>query len=114
MSNRRSHFVRRFRTLPSAPAGVSGPGSLLALAAVLALLALMLQPTAEQAQTPPAQTEVWSATLTVEDTTPFGSVFFRGYHGGSPDVYPFGILSDDDFDFLQTSITSGPIATQRR
>ena len=57
MSKRSSHFVHRFQTLPSALAGLSGSRRLLALAAVLALLALMLLPTAVQAQadtTPPA------------------------------------------------------------
>ena len=53
MSNRSSHFVRRFQTLPSALAGVSGSRKLLALAAVLALLAVTLLPTAGQAQTGP-------------------------------------------------------------
>ena len=52
MSNRSSHFANRFQTPPSALAGVSGSRRLLALAAVLALLALMLQPAAAQAQTP--------------------------------------------------------------
>ena len=54
MSNRSSHFVHGLQTLPSVLAGVSGSRRLLALAAVLALLALMLQPTTAQAQ---AQTE---------------------------------------------------------
>ena len=55
MSKRSSHFVHRLQTLPSALAG--GPRRLPALAAVLALLALALLPTAAQAQadtTPPA------------------------------------------------------------
>ena len=51
MSDRSSHFVHRLQTLPSALAGVSGPRRLLTLAAVLALLALTLLPTAGQAQT---------------------------------------------------------------
>ena len=66
MSNRSSHFVRRFQTLRSALTGVSGSRRLLALAAVLALLALMLQPTAVQAQT---VTTVWSATLNPVSTS---------------------------------------------
>ena len=51
MSSPRSHFVHRLQTLPSALAGVSVSRRLLALAAVLALLALALQPPNAQAQT---------------------------------------------------------------
>ena len=51
MSNRSSHFVHRLQTLPSALAGVPFARRLLALATVLALLALALQPTSAQAQT---------------------------------------------------------------
>ena len=50
MSYRKSLFVNRFQTLPSALAGVSGSGRLLAH-----------QPTVAQAQT---VEEVWSSTLT--------------------------------------------------
>ena len=70
MSNRRSHFVHRLQTLPSALAG--GPRRLPALAAVLALLALLalaLLPTAAQAQadtTPPA---LASATVLADGTS---------------------------------------------
>ena len=69
MSNRSSRFVHPLQTLPSALAGMSGSGRLLALAAVFALLALMLQPTAVQAQadtTPPA---LESATVAADGTS---------------------------------------------
>ena len=56
MSNRRSRFVSRFQTLPSALAGVSGSGRLLAH-----------QPTVAQAQT---VEEVWSSTLTPDAFIP--------------------------------------------
>ena len=83
MSKRRSHFVRRFQTLPSALAGMSGSGRLLVLAAVLALLALTLLPTAAQAQadtTPPA---LESATV-LEDGTSIELVFDEVYDSTSP------------------------------
>ena len=56
MSNRRSRFVSRFQTLPSALAGVSGSGRLLAH-----------QPTVAQAQT---VEEAWSSTLTPDAFIP--------------------------------------------
>ena len=56
MSNRKSHFVNRFQTLPSALAGLSGSRKLLAL-----------QPTAAQYQ---AGEEAWSSTLTPDAFIP--------------------------------------------
>ena len=94
MSNRSSHFVRRFQTLPSALAGVSGARRLLALAAVLALLALMLLPTVAQA----ASTEHWSATLTPKS---FGTGL--GCSNAVSDEGVFctssSILTDNSFDY---------------
>ena len=96
MSNRRSHLVHRLQTLPSALAGVSVPRKLLALAAVLALLALALQPPAAQAQT---VTDVWSATL---DPGLFGT----GYgcnNAGTSKCSLTNILSDDSFSYVGTT-----------
>ena len=84
MSNRKSHFVRRFQTLPSA------------LAAVLALLALTLQPTAAQAQTAQAQTELWSATMTVGSQTASGLTFLGWSDSGT---LTGSVLTDEDFDY---------------
>ena len=96
MSNRSSHFVRRFQTLPSALAGVSGSRRLLALAAVLALLALTLLPTAAQAQTAQAPTELWSATMTVGSLDILGTTYL-----GWDDLGPYAgkSLSDKEFDY---------------
>ena len=63
MSNRSSHLAHRFQTLPSALAGVPGSRRLLALAAVLALLALTLLPTAAPAQTDTTPPALESATV---------------------------------------------------
>ena len=51
MSNRSFHFVRRLQTLPSALAGVSGSGRLLALAAALVVLGAVSSVTPVQGQT---------------------------------------------------------------
>ena len=95
MSNRSSHFANRLQTLPSALAAVSGSRRLLALAAVLALLALTLLPTAAQAQTVQAQTEIWSDTMTVGTLT-VGSLTFLGWGDGGTSP---GVLTDEDFDY---------------
>ena len=104
MSKRRSHFVHRFQTLPSALAGVPGSRRLLALAAVvLALLALTLLPTAAQ-----AQTEVWAATMTVgelTDHTGTGIGIF-GYSASSS----YGSLTDTDFTRGSTTYTVRAVA----
>ena len=65
MSNRSSHFVRRFQTLPSVPAGVSRSRTLPAL-----------QSTAAQRQ---AGEGVWSSTL---DPHAFILRFLPGKAGG--------------------------------
>ena len=111
MSNRSSHFVHRFQTLPSFLAG--GPRRLPALAAVLALLALALLPTAAQAQTAQAQTELWSDTMTVGSLT-FGGVTFLGWNDDGH--YTGSGLTDEDFDygdhtynFKSISLTSGSL-----
>ena len=69
-------------------------GVLLALAGLLALPA----PAA-------AQTEVWSGTLTVGELLVFNAVVASGYSVGATGTNPYGSLSDDDFDLLQTSYT---------
>ena len=110
MSNRSSHFVRRFRTLPSALAGVSGSRRLLALAAVLALLALTLQPTAAQAQTETSwvsntgQSRSTTSTLLVGDRDKTSSQGFTtgtasgGYALGSVGVY----VANEDLETGET------------
>ena len=97
MSNRSSHFVRRFQTLPAALGGVSGSRRLLALAAVLALLALMLQPTAAHAQT---VTTVWSATFT--PASPGGNVGCTGQTDSDDEVCS-STLTDNSFDYDGTT-----------
>ena len=94
MSNRSSHFVHGLRALPSALAGVPDSSRrLLALAAVLALLALTLQPTTAQ-----AQTEHWSATLTPKS---FGTGL--GCSNAVSDAGVFcsssSILTDNSFEY---------------
>ena len=98
MSNRSSHFVHRLQALPSALAGVSGSGRLLALAAVLALLALTLLPTTAQAQT---VTEVWSETLPVKDAEDDDI----GCHNGVTDTTArcSNSLTDDTFEYDNTN-----------
>ena len=96
MSNRSSHFANRFQTLPSALAAVSGSRRLLALAAVLALLALTLQPTAAQAQTAQDPTELWSDTMTVGSYMVSTLTFFGWNDEGT---FTGSALSDQDFDY---------------
>ena len=103
MSNRSSHFVHRFQTLPSALAGVSGPRRLLALAVVLALLALILLPTVGQAQA--QTTEVWAATMTVGRQEVLGiPINVWGYS----QLLVFGSLDDTDFTIGSTTHTVQP------
>ncbi len=109
MSNRSSHFVRRFQTLPSALAGVSGSRKLLALAAVLALLALTLLPTTGQAQA--QATEVWAATMTVGQVETSGLTFDVWGYSQSNGT---GSIDDTDFTIGSTthtvqSLTSSPV-----
>ena len=100
MSNRSSHFVRRFQTLPSALAGVSGSRKLLALAAVLALLAVTLQPTVGQALA--QTTEVWAATMTVGRQEVLGTpIDVWGYS----QFLNYGSLDDTDFTIGPTTHT---------
>ena len=104
MSNRSSHFARRFRALPSALAGVPDSRRLLALAAVLALLALTLQPTTAQ-----AQTEHWSATLTPKS---FGTGL--GCSNAVSDAGVFctssSILTDNSFEYDGTTYSVDQLA----
>ena len=98
MSNRRSHFVHRFQTLPSALAGVSVSRRLLALAAVLALLALALQPPAAQAQT--VTEEVWSSTLSIKS---LGSDLINGCSDASQGAKCTDGLTDNSFEYDGTT-----------
>ena len=95
MSNRSSHCVRRFPTLPSAAAAA---GKLLALAALLVLLALMLLPNAGQAQTPDP---IWSGTLTVGS----GSSGSHGCNNTITGSECTSLLNDDDFIHDGTTYT---------
>ena len=107
MSKRRSHFVHRFQTLPSALAGVPGSRRLLALAAVvLALLALTLLPTAAQ-----AQTEVWAATMTVGELTDQAGTRY-GTFGYSASA-GYGSLTDTDFTRGSTTYTVRAVANNQ-
>ena len=104
MSNRSSHFVHGLRALPSALAGVPDSRRLLALAAVLALLALTLQPTTAQ-----AQTEHWSATLTPKS---FGTGL--GCSNAVSDAGVFctssSILTDNSFEYDGTTYSVDQLA----
>ena len=98
MSNRSSHFVHRLQTLPSTLAGVSLSRRLLALAAVLALLALTLQPTAAQAQT--QTVEVWSSTLSIKS---LGSDLINGCSDANQGAKCTDGLTDNSFEYDGTT-----------
>ena len=80
---------------------MSGSRRLLALAAVLALLALTLLPTAAQAQT--TESEIWSATMTVGELTDQAGVGFDVFGYSASGGY--GSLTDTDFTRGSTTYT---------
>ena len=104
MSNRSSRFVHPLQSLTSALAG--GPRRLPALAAVLALLALALLPTAVQAQTDTTPPALESATVLADGTT-ITLVFDEPYDNSAPSFMgrtAFSVTVDGN------TVTSGSLA----